>query len=113
VNKPTLSICSSSGSISSTLCWTYSAILKAIVGACSLLILMVVLVYPPILYNIPGLASFLLSWSDFHSSVDSMLSTLERVAKAITNISCSSALDHFKLLNVLLMIWVPNCRGIF
>jgi hypothetical protein len=28
VNKPTLSICSNSGSISSTLCWTYSAILK-------------------------------------------------------------------------------------
>jgi hypothetical protein len=30
VNKPTLSICSSSGSISSTLCWTYSAIMKGV-----------------------------------------------------------------------------------
>ena len=36
-----------------------------------------------ILYNIPSLASFLLSWSDFHSSVASMLSTLERLPKRL------------------------------
>jgi hypothetical protein len=36
-----------------------------------------------ILYNIPSLASFLLSWSDFHSSVANMLSTLERLPKRI------------------------------